>query len=92
MKPCKILIEEEWMQGGLTPWIDDVREEEVFAVHVDDTQEVKIIPNMSVLDNPLHFKTTSTGITVGEDVKDSPHVSTDCYRNTTKQSHVAKAD
>ena len=38
------------------------------------------------------LKTTSTGITVGEDVKDYPHVPPDWYRNTTEQSHVSDND
>ena len=92
LEPCEILTEEEWLQGGLTPWVDEVTEEEVLAVHVDGTQEVEILSDKSFLENPLHFKTTSTGIIVGEDVKDYPHVPTDWYRNTTEQSHVDKAD
>ena len=91
-EPCEILTEEEWLQGGLTPWVDDVGEEEVLAVHVDDTQEVEILPDTSRLENPLLFKTTSTGIIVGEDVKDYPHVPTDWYRNTNEQTHIAQTD
>jgi hypothetical protein len=53
---------------------------------------VEILPDKSFLENPLHFKTTSTGITVGEDVKDYPHIPADWYRNTTEQSHVDKAN
>jgi hypothetical protein len=37
LEPCEVLTEEEWLQGGITPWIDDVVEEEVLAVHVDGT-------------------------------------------------------
>jgi hypothetical protein len=92
LKPCEVLTEEEWLQGGLTSWVDDVVEEEVLVVHVDGTQEGEILPDKSFLENPLHFKTTSTGIMIGEDVKDYPHVPADWYRNTTEQSHVNKAD
>lgn len=49
-------------------------EEEVLVVHVDDTQEVKILPDKSFLEIPLYFKTTSTDIMVEEDIKDYPHV------------------
>ena len=69
-----------------------MEEEEELAVHVDGTQEIKILPDTLRLKNPLHFKTTSTGITVGEDVKDYPHVPADWYRNTNEQTHVAHAD
>ena len=64
----------------------------MLAVHVDDTQEVEIIPDTLQLENPLHFKTTFTGITVGEDVKDYPHVLADWYRNINEQTHIAQAD
>ena len=59
------------------------------AVHVDDTLKIEVLPDKSLLDNPLHFKTKFTWITVGEDVKDYPYVPPDWYRNTTEQSHVS---
>ena len=59
------------------------------AVQVDDTLKIEVLPNKSLLDNPLHFKTTSTWITVGEDVKDYPYIPPDWYRNTTDQLHVS---
>lgn len=64
----------------------------MLTVHVDNTQEVEILPHTSRLENPLHFKTTSTGITVGDDVKDFPHVPADWYRNTNEQTHITQAD
>ena len=57
--------------------MDEVTEEEVLVVHVDCTQEVEILPDKSFLKNPLHFETISTGIIVGEDVKDYPHIPAD---------------
>jgi len=24
LEPCEVLTEEEWLQGGLTPWINEV--------------------------------------------------------------------
>lgn len=27
LEPCEILTEEEWLQGGLTLWVEDVEEE-----------------------------------------------------------------
>lgn len=73
------MTEEEWLQGGPTSWIDDVEEKEVAVVHIDGTHDVKILPDKSILDNPLHFKTTFTDIMVGKDVKDYPHVPADWY-------------
>ena len=87
-----MLTEEEWVKGGLTPWIKDVGEVEVGAVHVDGTQEEEAIIEMDKLEEPLHFKTTSTGIMIGHDVKDYPKVPSDWYRNTEEQTHVRKGD
>ena len=39
-------------------------------MHVDGTQYVEVLGDSALLEEPLHFKTTSTGIVVGEDVKD----------------------
>lgn len=61
-------------------------------MHMDGTQEAEILLDALWLENPLHFKTTSTSITVGEDVKDYPHIPADWYRNTHEQTHVAQAD
>ena len=33
--PCEVLTEEEWLLGGLTPWIDVIEEYGVNIVHVD---------------------------------------------------------
>ena len=44
------------------------------------------------LEEPLHFKTMSTGIVVGQDVKDYPKIPTDWYRNKDEQVHVTEAD
>ena len=35
LEPCEVLTEEEWLQGGLTPWIDGIEEGDVNVVHVD---------------------------------------------------------
>ena len=44
------------------------------------------------MEERLHFKTTSTGIIVGQDVKDYPKVPPDWYRNMTEQTHVSEVD
>lgn len=92
LEPCEVLTEEEWVKGGLTPWTDEVGEMEVGVVHVDGTQEEDAIIEVEKLEEPLHFKTTSTGILVGHDVKDYPKVPPDWYRNTEEQTHVTEGD
>lgn len=72
--------------------MDGLEEKNVVVVRVDGTQEVEVLTDNVLLENPLHFKTTSTGITVGKDVKDYPHVPSDWYKDITKQSHVVKSD
>ena len=75
-----------------TPWVDEVGEMEVGVVHVDGTQEEEAIIEVEKLEEPLHFKMTSTGISVGHDVKDYPKVPPDWYRNTEEQTHVTDGD
>ena len=43
-------------------------------VHVDGTQDEEAMLERSKLEEPLHFKTTSTSIIVSHDVKDYPNV------------------
>jgi hypothetical protein len=45
-----------------------------------------------MLEEPLHFKTTSTGIVAGQDVKNYPKVLPYWYRNKDDQTHVSEAD
>ena len=61
------------MQGGLTPWIDDVG---VSLVHEDGTQDEEVMLELSKLEELLHFKTTFRRIIVGHYVPPDP------YRNT----------
>jgi hypothetical protein len=69
-----------------------MEESDVSLVHVDGTQDEDAIMEMEKLEESLHFKTTSTGIVVGQDVKDYPPVLTDWYRNKEEQVHVTEAD
>ena len=39
LEPCEVHTEEEWVKGGLTPWVDEVGEMEVGIVHIDGTQK-----------------------------------------------------
>ena len=81
LEPCEVLTEEKWILGRLTPWIDSMKENDVSLVHVDGTQDEEAIMEAEKLEEPLHFKTTSTGIMVGQDVKDYPKIPVDGYRN-----------
>ena len=92
LEHCKVLTEEEWILGGLTSRVDSVDDGEVNLVHVDGTQDDEAIVEPSKLEEPLHFKTTSTGIVVGHDVKDYSDVPADWYRNKDEQTHVAEKD
>ena len=58
LEPCEVLTEEEWILGGLTPWVDSVDDGEVNLVLVDGTQDDEVIVKASKLEEPLHFKTT----------------------------------
>ena len=77
LEPCEVLTEEEWLQGELTPWVDGIEECSVSLVHVDGTQDEKALLEAAKLEEPLHFKTTLTGIVVGQDVKNYPKVPLD---------------
>ena len=69
-----------------------MEESDVSLVHVNDTQDEKDIVEAARLEEPLHFKTTSTRIVVGQDVKDYPKVPAVWYRNKDEQIHVTEAD
>ena len=92
LEPCEVLTEEEWVKGGLTPWLDDIELSDVSLVHVDGTQDEEAMLELSKLEPALHFKTTSTGIIVGHDVKDYPNVPNDWYRDTEEQTRVVEED
>ena len=49
LEPCEVLTEEKWIQGGLTPWIDDVELSNVSLVHVDGTQDEEAMLKLSKL-------------------------------------------
>ncbi|OAE23992.1 hypothetical protein AXG93_1330s1010 [Marchantia polymorpha subsp. ruderalis] len=65
---------------------------EIFKKEVDGTQEEENTVQPAKLEEPLHFKTTSTGILVGQDVRDYPQVPPDWYRSSEEQTHVAEED
>ena len=54
----------------MTLWVDGIDERGVNLVHVDMIQDKEAILEAEKLEEPLYFKTTSTGIVVGQDVKD----------------------
>ena len=45
LEPCEVLTEEEWVKGGLTPWVEEAGGIAVGAVHVDGTQEEEAVTN-----------------------------------------------
>ena len=92
LEPCEVLTEKERVQGGLTSWIDDVKISDVSLVHVDGTQDEEAMLELSKLEEPLHFRSTSTGIIVGHDVMDYLNVPSDWYRNTEDQTCVVEKD
>ena len=87
---CEVLTDEDLVQGGLTPWINDVEVSDVSLVHVDGTQDEEAMLEFSKLETPLHIRTTSTGIIVGHDVKDYPNVPNNWYRNIEEQTRVVE--
>lgn len=80
------------VRGGLIPWLDGVEDSDVSIVHVDGTRDEEAMLEATRLEEPLHFKTMSTGIVVGQNVKDYPKVPPDWYKNNEEQSHVSEAD
>ena len=60
LEPYEVLTKEEWILGGLTPWVDGVEESDVSLIHVDGTQNEEVIVEAARLEEPLHFKTTLT--------------------------------
>ena len=92
VKPREVLTKEEWILGVLTPWVDSVEESDVSLVYVDGTQDEDATVETPRLEEPLHFKTTSTRIMVGQYVTDYPKVPLDWYKNKDEQTHVSEAD
>ena len=92
LEPYEVLTKEKWILGGLTPWVDGVEESDVSLIHVDGTQNEEVIVEVARLEEPLHFKTTLTGIVIGQDVKDYPKMRADWYRNKDEQTHMSEAD
>ena len=64
LEPCEVLTEEEWILGGLTPWVDSVDEGEINVIHVDGTQDDEAILEASKLEEPLHFKPRLRGLSL----------------------------
>ena len=92
LESCEVLTEKKWVKGGFTPWLDDIELSDVSLVHVDGTQDEKAMLKLSKLKPVLHFKTTSTSIIGGYDVKDYPNVPNDWYRDTEEQTRVVEED
>ena len=72
--------------------VQEVEVSNVSLVHVDRTQDEEAMLELSKLEEPLHFKTTSTGTIMSHDVKNYPNVPPDWYRNTEEQTRVTEGD
>ena len=92
LEPCEVLIEEEWIRGGLTHWVDNLDDDEVNVIHIDGTQEEEDIMEASRLEEPLLFKTSFTELVVGRYVKDSPNMPADWYKNKDDQTHLTEEE
>lgn len=92
LESCEVFTDDEWLRGGLTPWVEEIEEGSVNLIHVDETHDDGALLEAARLKIRLHFKTTSTCITVGQDVKDYAKVPLDLYRNTEEQTHMSEAD
>ena len=53
-----------------------MEENDEIVGEIDSIQEVERLPDNGLLKNSLHFRTTPTGIMIGGDVRDFPHVPT----------------
>ncbi|KAG0572835.1 hypothetical protein KC19_VG128500 [Ceratodon purpureus] len=79
---------------NLAALVDDIRCEDVYGVTLDVTQlsDKDIFLDEEALLAPLHFRSTSFGIYVGEDLPIYPPVPNDCYKSPTEQPHVNPKD
>ena len=71
---------------NLAALVDDIQCEHVYGVTLDGTQlsDLDIFLDEEALIAPLHFKSTSSGIYVGEDLPIYPSVSNDWYKGPTE--------
>ena len=79
---------------NLAVLVDDIRCEDVYGVTLDGTQLSDLEPFLDeeALVAPLHFKSTSSGIYVGEDLPIYPPIPNDWYKGPTEQPHVNPKD
>lgn len=73
-EPCEVPFNEDWVQGNLTPWLARKADDDMCAMQVGGTHDLKVFLKNIQLENPLHLKTTFTRITIGEDVNDYSQV------------------
>lgn len=78
--------------GGLSLFLNDIEYESMYSLLIDGMQEEDVLKEETLLKNSIHFKTTSSGIKVGENVHDYSKVLSNYYRNNTEETHVAKSD
>ena len=75
----------------LTHWVVSLEESDASPVYEEGIHDEEAIVKTAKLEELLHFKTTSTKIVVGQDVKDYPKMPMDWYRNKDEQAHITEA-
>ena len=88
------ICQKEDLGSNFTMLVDEISYEDVCGVQMDGSQleNVEIFLHEDELIPPLHFKRTSTGITVGNDVPLYPSIPQDWYRGPTEQPHAHHED
>ena len=88
------ICQEEDLGSNFTTVVDEISYEDVCGVQMDGTQleNIEMFLPEDELIPPLHFKKTSTGITVGTDVPIYPSIPQDWYRGPTEQPHAHHED
>lgn len=83
-----------WEDINLAVLVDDIHYEDVCGVTLDGTQLSNLDPILDeeILISPLHFKSTSSGITVGNDLPIYPPIPNDWYKGPTEQPHASPKD
>ena len=74
--------------------VDDISYEDVCEVTLDGTQlsTLESILDEEALISPLHFRTTSSGLQVGNDLSIYPPIPNDWYKGPTEQPHASPTD
>jgi len=88
------LIDEHELNGDLATLVNDIRIEDLYGIQIDGTQvyDIELLMDENELVSPLHFKKTSTGITVDSDIPIYLLIPQDWYRGPTETPHAQQKD